>query len=620
MSTFFMSNFSFSNFGIVIQQNINLPSISNSFSSLFGMPLSFPSLNVSFVDVAQVNGIAGITATGLGTDFLDGRLTVGDFAQFLPGTISAPSVQGFYHLSLTSRTIAAQGTSYDINQHAIHSVGNDQSLVFDTLLRSFDFSNTGTAALDVLMNRVSAQADPESADYAAFSDQEVIANAGRNIVYGYSGPGREDGYTGSNTYRLGGGNDIFTSGAPLSEEYSSQFSFNDQVRVFGGTGNDSISGGDKDDELYGEGGNDLLFGGPGNDLLVGGSGNDRLYASEGLDTLIGGTGADRFIFANNRTVEFDGSSAGNFLGFYTGGFVSPQEAPNRVADFNASENDLLVFGVESFSLASGFQQEGESGTSFILFPTQTNDGSALWQFEVFTSDFSDGYAFSGPAEVTLDHTLIQVESFAWSSFSSELDLATRVLDQNENGRDGSFEIVYGEGGRFGTAIGFGEGQPQVQIYRNLALAPSESTAGPMGGQDKFDLTALNLDDSELILTTLGVEQNFTLYDSEFLFTDEFSNSFVRAENFFLEEDDDERAIHAEYASYGNEGNTMVVYVDVNEDGHLDTRDDLVFRLDNILLSPDNNEAGFPDFAQELTAGQVDDLFILTQSQYSLWFI
>lgn len=390
--------------------------------------------------------------------------------------------------------------------------------------------------------------------------------------------------------------------------------------MFGGTGNDSISAGDKDDELYGEGGNDLLFGGPGNDLLVGGSGNDRLYASEGLDTLIGGTGADRFIFANNRTVEFDGSSAGNFLGFYTGGFVSPQEAPNRVADFNASENDLLVFGVESFSLTSGFQQEGGSGTSFMLFPTQTNDGSALWQFDVFISEFSDGYAFSGPAEVTLDNTLIQVESFAWSSFNPELDLATRVLDQDENSRDGSYEIVYGEGGRFGTNIGFEEGQPQVQIYQNLALAPSAGTSGPMGGQDKFDLTGLNLGNSGLIFTTLNVDQDFTLYNPEFRFTDEFSSSFIRTLDFFPAEGDEDRAIHAEYVSYGNEGNTMVVYVDVNKDGHLDTRDDLVFRLDNILLSPDNNEAGFPDFAQELTAGQVDDLFVLTQSQYSLWFI
>lgn len=224
MSTFFMSNFSFSNFGIVIQQNINMTNISVSFSGLFGFQLRFHSLNVSFVDVAQVTGIAGITATGLGTRFLDGRLTVGDFAQFLPGTASTPSVQGFYHLSLTSSTIVAEGTRYGINQETIDSVSTERSLTFDNQLRSFDFSATGNAALGLFMNRVSAQADPESADYAAFNDQELIANAGRNIVYGYSGPGRADGYTGSNTYRLGGGNDIFTSGATLSEEYSSEFS------------------------------------------------------------------------------------------------------------------------------------------------------------------------------------------------------------------------------------------------------------------------------------------------------------------------------------------------------------------------------------------------------------
>jgi len=146
MSTFFMFNTSFSNFGIVIQQNINMSSISNSFSVLFGFPLRFHSLNVSFVNVDQVNGIGGITATGLGTAFLDGRLTVGDLGQFLPGTISAPAVSGFYHLPLTAGTISNQGVTYDVNQNTLSALDTEESLTFDNRLRSFDFSATGTAA------------------------------------------------------------------------------------------------------------------------------------------------------------------------------------------------------------------------------------------------------------------------------------------------------------------------------------------------------------------------------------------------------------------------------------------------------------------------------------------
>src|SRR3954468_1297409 len=54
--------------------------------------------------------------------------------------------------------------------------------------------------------------------------------------------------------------------------------------LFGGAGNDTITGGSGNDELFGGSGNDILLGKGGNDLLFGGSGND---------TLTGGTGDDQ---------------------------------------------------------------------------------------------------------------------------------------------------------------------------------------------------------------------------------------------------------------------------------------------------------------------------------------
>jgi len=254
--------------------------------------------------------------------------------------------------------------------------------------------------------------------------------------------------------------------------------------------------------------------------------------------------------------------------------------------------------------------------AFIFFPIAGSDGATVWQFDVFSDGSEDNYAFTGSAALTLDNVLIQAESFAYFSFSPTLNLATGVLDQLENSRDGSYEIVYGEGGLFGTNIGFSF--PEVQIYRNVSLGRSESATGPLGGQDKFDFSGLGLTTSGLILTDLGINQQFTLYDFAFFNTDEFSNSYVRALDFFQDGSNGDRAIHAEYDNF-SEGNSMVVYVDVNGDCDLDTRDDLVFRIDNLLLSPDENELGSEDLAQELTVDQVDDLFILTTSQYNLWF-
>ncbi|MDQ3484479.1 MAG: hypothetical protein M3445_03580 [Actinomycetota bacterium] len=46
--------------------------------------------------------------------------------------------------------------------------------------------------------------------------------------------------------------------------------------VYGGAGNDFVNGAKHDDRIYGGPGNDFLRSGPGNDLVRGGKGNDRI--------------------------------------------------------------------------------------------------------------------------------------------------------------------------------------------------------------------------------------------------------------------------------------------------------------------------------------------------------
>ena len=59
-------------------------------------------------------------------------------------------------------------------------------------------------------------------------------------------------------------------------------------RIFGGDGNDILTGDEHDN---------LLHGGPGNDTLYGGEGNDVLIGDTGNDLLLGGTGDDTYDFA-----------------------------------------------------------------------------------------------------------------------------------------------------------------------------------------------------------------------------------------------------------------------------------------------------------------------------------
>ena len=60
------------------------------------------------------------------------------------------------------------------------------------------------------------------------------------------------------------------------------------AEVYGGAGNDSITGGAAHDILLGGLGNDTLTGGNGDDLLIAGAGSDRLVGSNGNDMLIAG--------------------------------------------------------------------------------------------------------------------------------------------------------------------------------------------------------------------------------------------------------------------------------------------------------------------------------------------
>jgi hypothetical protein len=60
------------------------------------------------------------------------------------------------------------------------------------------------------------------------------------------------------------------------------------AHVYGGPGNDSITGGARLDVLLGGPGNDTLMGGAGDDLLIGGAGSDRLVGSADNDILVAG--------------------------------------------------------------------------------------------------------------------------------------------------------------------------------------------------------------------------------------------------------------------------------------------------------------------------------------------
>jgi Ca2+-binding RTX toxin-like protein len=82
----------------------------------------------------------------------------------------------------------------------------------------------------------------------------------------------------------------------VNKSNAGTFAVTGRVIVYALGGNDKVSGNKKlaaPLTVFGGDGNDTLTGGAGNDVLIGGNGNDTLNGATGLNLLIGGLGADR---------------------------------------------------------------------------------------------------------------------------------------------------------------------------------------------------------------------------------------------------------------------------------------------------------------------------------------
>ena len=69
-----------------------------------------------------------------------------------------------------------------------------------------------------------------------------------------------------------------------------------RANLFGGAGNDVLTGGSSGDQLFGQAGNDTLLGKGGTDLLFGGGENDTLTGGDADDQAFGQSGNDRMIW------------------------------------------------------------------------------------------------------------------------------------------------------------------------------------------------------------------------------------------------------------------------------------------------------------------------------------
>lgn len=112
----------------------------------------------------------------------------------------------------------------------------------------------------------------------------------------------------------------------------------EQLRVFSGSGNDSIVGGNGFDGLHGGAGDDVLDLGSGGGDASGVEGNDTLLGGDGVDALYGGDGDD-LIDGGLRHDVLYGNSGADVFRFSTA--PDPLADPDILADFSVGEGDQI---------------------------------------------------------------------------------------------------------------------------------------------------------------------------------------------------------------------------------------------------------------------------------------
>ncbi|WP_302117591.1 calcium-binding protein [Allorhodopirellula heiligendammensis] len=107
----------------------------------------------------------------------------------------------------------------------------------------------------------------------------IWGGSGNDIITGSIGVDIIHGGDGADLIRGEGGNDIIEGGSGNNE-------------LHGGDGDDEIRGGEHVDLIFGDRGNDRIWGLDGNDILHGGDGDDYIRGAYGDDSIYGGDGND----------------------------------------------------------------------------------------------------------------------------------------------------------------------------------------------------------------------------------------------------------------------------------------------------------------------------------------
>uniref|UniRef100_A0AAU3HXC5 Calcium-binding protein n=1 Tax=Streptomyces sp. NBC_01393 TaxID=2903851 RepID=A0AAU3HXC5_9ACTN len=155
--------------------------------------------------------------------------------------------------------------------------------------------NFGASDLDTLFVNLGDGNDTATVGFDNLMYSRIYGGTGNDTITGH---GRDVLYGQDGNDHLFGGGGAYSEGAfgGAGNDTLSSCGYT----CHGGTGNDVLYGGSEgegiytyyENSLYGDDGNDVIHGNEGADLIQGGRGNDRLYGGSGNDKVYGNSGND----------------------------------------------------------------------------------------------------------------------------------------------------------------------------------------------------------------------------------------------------------------------------------------------------------------------------------------
>ncbi|HEY1707618.1 MAG TPA: bluetail domain-containing putative surface protein [Rhizomicrobium sp.] len=260
--------------------------------------------------------VAAGTETLTGTNTFTGATTINTGATLqlgtggTAGTVSGSVVLDFSakllvdHSAAGSETLALTLGGSDV---VAGGKGSETFLLAPGDLDNSDVLNGGKGtAIDRLVFDMAGTVASSAFAHVSHIEELVLANGTNAITLTDAMVGSAD--DNHVLTVIGGTGDDTVNAAPV-------LTVGNSVRVSGGDGNDTLTGGRQADTLNGGAGNDTLFGNLGDDILLPGPGNDTVNGDAGNDLIRAGnafTAADRFDGGvGTDTLQLDGDySAG----------------------------------------------------------------------------------------------------------------------------------------------------------------------------------------------------------------------------------------------------------------------------------------------------------------------